>query len=85
MRSIWIAVGRDPMFGVNTTAEHLYVFESSFDAHGFVNRTRKYAHLPIEARTLDWSVTEHVINESKIRALTDFNEIYEGGSENEDD
>jgi len=84
MRSIWIAVGREADFK-DHEVEHLYVFESSFDAHGFVNRTRKYAHLPIEERTLDWSVTEHAINESKIRALTDFNEIYEGGSENDDE
>ena len=84
MRSIWIAVGREPDFK-NHHVEHLYVFESSFDAHGFVNRTKLYKHLPEEARTIDWSVTEHAINDSKIRALTDFNEIYEGGSENEDD
>ena len=84
MRSIWIAIGRsdDPE---DRSVHHLYVFESSFDAHGFVNRTKLYKHLPEEARNLMWSVTEHAINESKIRALTDFNEIYEGGSENEDD
>ena len=84
MRSIWIAVGREADFN-DHGVEHMYVFESSFDAHGFVNRTKLYKHLPIEARTIDWSVTEHAINESKIRALTDFNETYEGGSENEDD
>ena len=84
MRSIWIAVGRDADFK-NHGVEHVYVFESSFDAHGFVNRTKRYTHLPIEARTLDWSVTEHAINESKVRALTDFSETYDDWSENEDD
>ena len=83
MRSIWIAIGRsdDPE---DRSIHHLYVFESSFDAHKFVSRTKLYKHLPEEARNLMWSVSEHAINPSKMTALNDFNEIYEGGSENDD-
>jgi hypothetical protein len=76
MRSIWIAIGRsdDPE---DRSVQHLYVFESSFDAHGFVNRIPRYDHLPEEARNIMWSVTEHAINESKVRALTDYCSVYE--------
>ena len=85
MRRIWIAVGRDPNFGVDTTVEHIFVFESSFDAYKFVNRIKFYKHLPEEARAVTWDVSEHPINPNKVTALNDFNEIYEGGSENDDD
>jgi len=75
MRSIWIAVGRDADFK-NHGVEHVYVFESSFDAYKFVNSTKGYYHLPEIARTVSWEVTEHPINENKIRALNEFDDVY---------
>jgi hypothetical protein len=85
MRSIWIAIGRDPEFGTSTTVEHIYVFESSFDAYKFVNRIQDYDHLPAEARAVKWSVEEHPINLNKVPALNEFSAIYDGGSENDDE
>jgi hypothetical protein len=85
MRSIWIAVGRDPNFGVGTTVEHIYVFESSFDAHKFVNRIQDYDHLPEEARAVKWSVEEHPINLNKVPALNEFSAIYLDSGEDYDD
>ena len=76
MRSIWIAVGRDPNFGAGTTIEHLFMFESSFDAYSFVNRIQDYDHLPVEARAVTWDVTEHPLNQSKVRPLMEFSAVY---------
>jgi hypothetical protein len=76
MKSIWIVLGRDSEFGKSHVVEHLYVFESSFDAYAFVHRTRDYDHLPEIARTISWEVQEHPINENKVQPLTDFSNIY---------
>ena len=76
MKSIWIVLGRDSEFGKSHVIEHLYVFESSFDAYKFVNSTRGYDHLPEIARTVSWEVQEHPINENKIRALNEFDDVY---------
>ena len=90
MRSIWIAVGRDPNFGLEekrggTTVEHIYVFESSFDAWKFVHRIQDYDHLPAEARAVTWSVDEHPLNQSKVRPLMEFSAIYTDEAEDLDD
>jgi len=85
MRSIWIAVGRDPNFGVGTTVEHIYVFESSFDAWKFVYRIQDYDHLPAEARAVTWDVSEHPINLNKVPALNEFCAIYLNNGEDYDD
>jgi len=85
MRSIWIAVGRDPNFGKGTTVEHIYVFESSFDAHKFVSRIQDYDHLPAEARAVKWSVEEHPINLNKVPALNEYSAIYLDNGEDYDD
>ena len=85
MRSIWIAVGREPSFGVSTTIEHIYVFESSFDAYKFVNRIQDYDHLPAEARAVKWDVNEHPINPNKVPALNEFSAIYSDNGEDYDD
>jgi hypothetical protein len=76
MRSIWIAIGRDPEFGTSTTVEHIYVFESSFDAWKFEHRIQDYDHLPAEARAVKWDVSEHPINLNKVPALNEFSAIY---------
>ena len=76
MKSIWIVLGRDSEFGKSHNAEHLYVFESSFDAYKFVNSAKGYDHLPEIARTVSWEVAEHPINENKVGPLNDFNDIY---------
>ena len=85
MRSIWIAVGRDPNFGVGTTIEHIFTFESSYDAYSFVNRIQDYDHLPAEARAVTWSVDEHPLNQSKVRPLMEFSAIYTDEAEDLDD
>lgn len=85
MRSIWIAVGRDPNFGKGTTVEHIYVFESSFDAWKFVYRIKDYDHLPAEARAVTWDVSEHPINLNKVPALNEFSAIYLDNGEDYDD
>jgi hypothetical protein len=85
MRSIWIAVGRDPNFGAGTTVEHIFVFESSFDAYKFVNRIQDYDHLPAEARAVKWSVEEHPINLNKVPALNEYSAIYLDSGEDYDD
>ena len=76
MKSIWIVLGRDSEFGKSHVVEHLYVFESSFDAYKFVNSTKGYDHLPEIAHTVVWQVAEHPINENKIGPLNEFNDIY---------
>ena len=76
MRSIWIAVGRAPNFGAGITIEHIFTFESSFDAYSFVNRIQDYDHLPAEARAVTWDVTEHPLNQSKVRPLMEFSAVY---------
>jgi hypothetical protein len=85
MRSIWIAIGRDPDFGAGKTGEHIYVFESSFDAWKFVNRIQDYDHLPAEARAVKWDVSEHPINLNKVPALNEFSAIYLDNGEDYDD
>ena len=85
MRSIWIAIGRDPDFGTSTTVEHIYVFESSFDAWKFVNRIQDYDHLPEEARAVVWDVTEHPLNQSKVRPLMEFSAVFTDEEEDLDD
>ena len=85
MRSIWIAIGRDPNFGKGTTVEHIYVFESSFDAWKFVYRIKDYDHLPAEARAVTWDVSEHPINLNKVPALNEFSAIYLNNGEDYDD
>ena len=90
MRSIWIAVGRDPNFGLEekrggTTVEHIFVFESSFDAWKFVYRIQDYDHLPAEARAVTWDVSEHPINLNKVPALNEFSAIYLNNGEDYDD
>ena len=85
MRSIWIAVGRDPNFGVGTTVEHIYVFESSSDAWKFVHRIKDYDHLPAEARAVTWDVSEHPINLNKVPALNEYSAIYLDNGEDYDD
>jgi len=85
MRSIWIAVGRDPNFGVGATIEHLFMFESSFDAYSFVNRIQDYDHLPEEARAVVWNVTEHPLNQSKVRPLMEFSAVFTDEEEDIDD
>ena len=85
MRSIWIAVGRDPNFGAGTTVEHIFVFESSFDAWKFVYRIQDYDHLPAEARAVKWDVSEHPINLNKVPALNEFSAIYLDNGEDYDE
>ena len=85
MRSIWIAVGRDPNFGVGTTIEHIFTFESSYDAYSFVNRIQDYDHLPAEARAVRWDVSEHPINLNKVPALNEFSAVYLDNEEDLDD
>lgn len=72
MRSIWIAVGRDPDFGESHTTEDLYVFESSFDAHKFIAGIKHYKDIPEAIRNQKWSVEEHPINPNKMEAIIDF-------------
>ena len=85
MRSIWIAIGRDPNFGSGTTIEHIFAFESSFDAYSFVNRIQDYDHLPAEARAVTWDVSEHPINLNKVPALNEFSAVYLDNEEDLDD
>jgi len=72
MRSIWIAIGRDPEFGVDHTVEDVYVFESSFDAHKFIAGIKHYKDIPERIRNQDWSVDEYPINPNKMEAIIDF-------------
>ena len=72
MRSIWIAIGRDPEFGVDHTVEDVYVFESSFDAYKFIAGIKHYKDIPEQIRNQDWSVEEYPINPNKMEAIIDF-------------
>ena len=76
MKSIWIVLGRDSEFGRSHVVEHLYVFESSFDAYAFVNTTKTYDHLPEVATTVKWEVQEHPICDDINRALGTFTNMY---------
>jgi hypothetical protein len=72
MRSIWIAIGRDPEFGAEHTTEDVYVFESSFDAHKFIAGVKHYKDIPEAIRNQKWSVAEYPINPNKMEAIIDF-------------
>ena len=76
MRSIWIATGRDAEFGDTHTVEDIYVFESSFDAHEFIEATKHSSELPEKVRNQDWSVDEMPIHTNKTEALIDFYKIH---------
>ena len=70
MRSIWLAQSG----GFN------YIFESSFDAHKFVNRIKAFGELPEDARIARWEITEMPIRESSVDALYDYNKFYTRGN-----
>jgi hypothetical protein len=72
MRSIWIAIGRDSLFGDEHTVEDVYVFESSFDAYKFIAGIKHYNDIPEAIRNQVWSVDEYPINGSKLDAIMDF-------------
>ena len=76
MRSIWIVLGRDAKFGETHAVEHLYVFESSFDAYAFVNYARQADQLPDIASTVQWVVQEHPINTDTRAPLDAFYDVY---------
>ena len=76
MKSTWIVIGRDCEFGVAHHLEHLYVFESSFDAYAFVNFAKQLDHLPGIASTVAWHVQEHPINTNTRAPLGSFNDFY---------
>ena len=76
MKSIWIVIGRDCEFGVAHHVEHLYVFESSFDAYAFVNMAKQCDHLPGIASTVVWQVQEHPISTDTRAPLGAFNDVY---------
>ena len=76
MRSIWIAIGRDPEFGVEHTVEDVYVFESSFDAYKFIAGIKHYKDIPARIRNQDWSVDEYPINPNKMEAIIDFHRTH---------
>ena len=76
MKSIFIALGRDADFGRSHATEHLYVFESSFDAYAFVNTTKSLDYLPEVATTIKWEVQEHPICENGERPLASFINMY---------
>jgi hypothetical protein len=81
MRSIWIAIGRDPDFGVDHTVEDVYVFESSFDAHKFIAGVKHYKDIPEAVRNQSWSVAEYPINPNKMEAIIDFHKTHKEDSD----
>jgi hypothetical protein len=85
MRSIWIAIGRDPDFGVDHTVEDVYVFESSFDAHKFIAGIKHYKDIPAEIRNQSWSVDEYPINPNKMEAIIDFYKTHKEDSHDRQD
>ena len=72
MKSIWIVLGRDSEFGKSHVVEHLYVFESSFDAYKFIAGIKHYKDIPEAIRNQVWSVDEYPINPNKMEAIIDF-------------